>query len=380
MSRAARTLGLALALILVAGLLPLTAWSQTVTTVTQGSARVSTFSGESFNFEQCYARTEPLGATFGQDVCVRYEGISAERVVTAGQNVVWSLVQLGTATLRTREGALLQTAPFRATELGQDLGGDARCVAPDGHAWTGQCTGLFTAVDSLSNEWEIAHLYTSQVEVAGPGRYCTTYDVKGWVSRSGTACAATPVTGVSPAAAAATPAPTASVTAKKEQAAQRARELAARREQLLSTRWFTTSVGLRLRDEPSINANVLDLVFPGTALRVTEGPIRTEQGDYYLVGLDDGSEGWVAPRFADLPPLIAAADQGGYRLYLAPSEAAPIRALVPHDGTVQVREMVVSDDGQSWAHVVADVPTLGRVDAYLAADMLPLLQIVGSDE
>jgi hypothetical protein len=141
------------------------------------------FSNEPFVFDQCYSLAAPFppfggpgpALTFGQDVCVHYVAMNSETVRVDAGDVSWSLIQHGIATVQAvNGGTVLYRGPFQVEEVARDIGGDANCLAADGHAWIGNCTALYTKMDRLSYHWKVtgASIYYFDLSISAPGQWC----------------------------------------------------------------------------------------------------------------------------------------------------------------------------------------------------------------
>ena len=152
-------------------------------TASAGSGtQVFKFKDESFVWDE----THILGAEFpefpgaaekfGEDVYVHYEALNSETVrVKANGDVEWTLIQHGTATIKAvDDGALLYEGPFQVEEIALDIGGDAGCLASDGHAWLGKCTALKSNLDFAKYNWKITGNSVDfyNITVKGAGNWC----------------------------------------------------------------------------------------------------------------------------------------------------------------------------------------------------------------
>jgi hypothetical protein len=102
--------------------------------------------------------------------------MNASTVRVKGEDVAWSLVQVGTATVYALDDdEVLYRGPFQVEEVARDIGGDADCLWIDGqHAWAGNCEVLKTKLDFLEYHWKItgASVYTFDASIRGPGNWC----------------------------------------------------------------------------------------------------------------------------------------------------------------------------------------------------------------
>lgn len=144
-----------------------------------GKTIVYRFADEPFNLTQCYGTADFFpgpAATFEQDVCVDYVAQNSETVRFNGDDVSWSLIQIGTATVTsTADGSELYSGPFEVEEIAKDYGNDAGCVwTDDQHAWIGLCTEFFTNLDFLNYNWKIAgaSVYYFNASISAPGEWC----------------------------------------------------------------------------------------------------------------------------------------------------------------------------------------------------------------
>jgi hypothetical protein len=71
---------------------------------------------------------------------------------------------------------------------------------------------------------------------------------------------------------------------------------AARRLDAGATAWVTQAGGLplRLRSGPSLEADVIDRLKPGTQMTLMEGPIFDTGHSWWRINTTDGRQGWVA--------------------------------------------------------------------------------------
>ena len=150
-----------------------------ITASAESGTQVFRFSDEPFNLTQCYSTTDFFpgpAETFDENVCVQYLALNSETVrVKKNGDVEWSLVQHGTATVyAVDDNEVLYEGTFQVEEVGRDDGGDASCLASDGHAWLGKCTGFFTNLDFLQYNWKIAgnSVYSFNATIRGAGNWC----------------------------------------------------------------------------------------------------------------------------------------------------------------------------------------------------------------
>ena len=63
-----------------------------------------------------------------------------------------------------------------------------------------------------------------------------------------------------------------------------------------ATAWVTQAGGLplRLRSGPSLNADIVDRLKPGTQLTLMEGPVVDTGHSWWRINTTDGRQGWVA--------------------------------------------------------------------------------------
>jgi uncharacterized protein YgiM (DUF1202 family) len=63
-----------------------------------------------------------------------------------------------------------------------------------------------------------------------------------------------------------------------------------------ATAWVTRAGGLplRLRSGPSLNADIVDRLKPGTQLTLMEGPVFDTGHNWWHINTTDGRQGWVA--------------------------------------------------------------------------------------
>jgi len=142
-------------------------------------AQVYRFANEPFVWDETHELgTQFPGAAekFGEDVAVHYEAMNAETVrVKVNGDVEWTLTQHGTATITALDDeALLYEGPFQVEEIARDNGGDAGCLANDGHAWLGNCSALWSNLDFAQYNWKITgnSVDTFNITIKGAGNYC----------------------------------------------------------------------------------------------------------------------------------------------------------------------------------------------------------------
>lgn len=152
-------------------------------TASAGSGtQVFKFKDEPFTWDETHIFGDQFpGAAekFGEDVHVHYEALNSETVrVKANGDVEWTLIQHGTATITAvDDGALLYEGPFQVEEIARDIGGDAGCLAADGHAWLGKCSDsglLYTNLDFAQYNWKITgnSVDSFSITIRGAGNYC----------------------------------------------------------------------------------------------------------------------------------------------------------------------------------------------------------------
>lgn len=141
--------------------------------------QVYRFANEPFVWDEIHELgTQFPGAAekFGENVNVHYEALNAETVrVKENGDVEWTLTQQGTATVTAVDGgALLYEGPFQVEEIARDDGGDAGCLADDGHAWLGNCSSLWSNLDFAQYNWKITgnSVDTFNITIRGAGNYC----------------------------------------------------------------------------------------------------------------------------------------------------------------------------------------------------------------
>lgn len=137
------------------------------------------FANEPFTWVDHFSAADPYfpgpAAVFGQDVEVHYTAMNSETVRFHGDDVSWTLIQHGTATVYPEGGGdVLYEGPFQVEEHAKDIGGDAGCARPDGHAWLGGCSDLWTKLDWANYQWKItgASMGFYDIEVTAPGIGC----------------------------------------------------------------------------------------------------------------------------------------------------------------------------------------------------------------
>ncbi len=145
----------------------------------ENGTQVYRFSNEPFVWDETHVLGDQFpGAAekFGEDVYVHYVAMNAETVrVKANGDVSWTLTQQGTATVTAvDDGALLYEGPFQVEEIARDDGGDAGCLASDGHAWLGNCTAMWNNLDFAQYNWKITgnSVDTFNITIRGAGNYC----------------------------------------------------------------------------------------------------------------------------------------------------------------------------------------------------------------
>ena len=149
-------------------------------TASAGSGtQVFKFKDEPFVWDELHVLGDQFpGAAekFGEDVYVHYEALNSETVrVKANGDVEWTLLQHGTATITAvDDGELLFEGPFKVEEIVRDDGGDALCLASDGHAWLGKCVEWWNYVDFARYHWKIAgnSIEYFSITIDGAGNWC----------------------------------------------------------------------------------------------------------------------------------------------------------------------------------------------------------------
>jgi hypothetical protein len=145
-----------------------------------GGTQTWNFNNEPFTWDQDYTLAQGWGPafTFGEDVHVHYEALNGDRVkLSADGDLSWVLTQNGTATITALDDdEELHVGNFQVVERGIDLGNDSGCQSSDGHAWLGNCEGLYSTVEFIEYTWLIdgGSTYYYNLSIDAPGQYCFT--------------------------------------------------------------------------------------------------------------------------------------------------------------------------------------------------------------
>ena len=114
---------------------------------------------------------------YGEDVYINYEALNDSVVrMKSNGDIEWTLTQRGRAFVYAiDDDEFLDEGIFSVQEIVRDNGGDGGCVGDDGqHAWLGNCSNLWDAVDFVDYHWKINGTKTSALDITihGDGNYC----------------------------------------------------------------------------------------------------------------------------------------------------------------------------------------------------------------